>query len=174
MSCFNRLIITAVKGRQTSSIVAVEHFHVLLWRWNLVVCSSILPLLKSNMVIILCRLLLVRHLVTKSHTYCPQPSSPCVDTEPPVIDRCRSPPIVQATDAETAVVWEVPQFSDNSGMSGSCSPGVLFCRCSVFFTVLHLRPAPLMNKRDLFRLEKEGEVQGEGVDQCCPFVCLCV
>uniref|UniRef100_A0A8C4EGK4 Sushi, von Willebrand factor type A, EGF and pentraxin domain-containing protein 1 n=1 Tax=Dicentrarchus labrax TaxID=13489 RepID=A0A8C4EGK4_DICLA len=38
-----------------------------------------------------------------------------IDTEPPVIDRCRSPPTVQATDTETAVVWEVPQFSDNSG-----------------------------------------------------------
>ncbi|XP_068164048.1 sushi, von Willebrand factor type A, EGF and pentraxin domain-containing protein 1 isoform X1 [Antennarius striatus] len=38
-----------------------------------------------------------------------------IDTEPPVIDRCRSPPTVQATDTETAVIWEVPQFSDNSG-----------------------------------------------------------
>uniref|UniRef100_A0AAV2KP80 Sushi, von Willebrand factor type A, EGF and pentraxin domain-containing protein 1 n=1 Tax=Knipowitschia caucasica TaxID=637954 RepID=A0AAV2KP80_KNICA len=37
-----------------------------------------------------------------------------IDTDPPVIDRCRSPPPVQATDTETAVVWEVPQFSDNS------------------------------------------------------------
>lgn len=43
---------------------------------------------------------------------------PFLDTEPPVIDRCRSPPTVQATDTESAVVWEVPQFSDNSGMSG--------------------------------------------------------
>ncbi|GLD53835.1 sushi, von Willebrand factor type A, EGF and pentraxin domain-containing protein 1 [Lates japonicus] len=40
-----------------------------------------------------------------------------IDTEPPVIDRCRSPPTVQATDGEAAVVWEVPQFSDNSGIS---------------------------------------------------------
>lgn len=47
---------------------------------------------------------------------------PFLDTEPPVIDRCRSPPTVQATDAETAaVIWEVPQFSDNSGMSGRCA-----------------------------------------------------
>ncbi|AWO97474.1 putative sushi von Willebrand factor type A EGF and pentraxin domain-containing protein 1 [Scophthalmus maximus] len=54
-----------------------------------------------------------------------------IDTEPPVIDRCRSPPTVQATDAETAaVIWEVPQFSDNSvgriTVSGSHTPGSLF------------------------------------------------
>ncbi|XP_056156472.1 LOW QUALITY PROTEIN: sushi, von Willebrand factor type A, EGF and pentraxin domain-containing protein 1 [Lampris incognitus] len=53
-----------------------------------------------------------------------------IDTEPPVIDRCRSPPMFQATDTETAVVWEVPQFSDNSGgrlaVNGSHSPGSLF------------------------------------------------
>ncbi|KAJ3584915.1 hypothetical protein NHX12_013638 [Muraenolepis orangiensis] len=53
------------------------------------------------------------------------------DTEPPVIDRCRSPPTVQATDSEAAAVgWEVPQFSDNSGgrvaVTGSHSPGSLF------------------------------------------------
>ncbi|XP_026208552.1 sushi, von Willebrand factor type A, EGF and pentraxin domain-containing protein 1 isoform X2 [Anabas testudineus] len=53
-----------------------------------------------------------------------------IDTEPPVIDRCRSPPTVQATDTETAVVWEVPQFSDNSGgrltVTSSHTPGSLF------------------------------------------------
>lgn len=53
-----------------------------------------------------------------------------IDTEPPVIDRCRSPPTFQATDSEAAVVWEVPQFSDNSGgrvtVTGSHSPGSLF------------------------------------------------
>nr|XP_057922474.1 sushi, von Willebrand factor type A, EGF and pentraxin domain-containing protein 1 isoform X2 [Doryrhamphus excisus] len=39
-----------------------------------------------------------------------------IDTEPPVIDRCRSPPTVQASeDTDTAVVWEEPEFSDNSG-----------------------------------------------------------
>ncbi|XP_035375850.1 sushi, von Willebrand factor type A, EGF and pentraxin domain-containing protein 1 isoform X3 [Electrophorus electricus] len=38
-----------------------------------------------------------------------------IDTEPPLIDRCRSPPTVQATDRETPVYWEEPQFSDNSG-----------------------------------------------------------
>ncbi|KAL0970174.1 hypothetical protein UPYG_G00238360 [Umbra pygmaea] len=38
-----------------------------------------------------------------------------IDTEPPVIDRCRSPPTFQATDTQAAVVWEVPRFSDNSG-----------------------------------------------------------
>nr|XP_043878628.1 sushi, von Willebrand factor type A, EGF and pentraxin domain-containing protein 1 isoform X4 [Solea senegalensis] len=53
-----------------------------------------------------------------------------IDTEPPVIDRCRSPPTVQATDVETVVIWEVPQFSDNSGgrltVTSSHSPGSLF------------------------------------------------
>ncbi|CAB1421446.1 unnamed protein product [Pleuronectes platessa] len=53
-----------------------------------------------------------------------------VDTEPPVIDRCRSPPTVRATDAETAVTWEVPQFSDNSGgrlsLTSSHTPGSQF------------------------------------------------
>ncbi|XP_019713979.1 sushi, von Willebrand factor type A, EGF and pentraxin domain-containing protein 1 isoform X2 [Hippocampus comes] len=53
-----------------------------------------------------------------------------IDTEPPVIDKCRSPPTVQATDAEMAVVWEEPQFSDNSGsrlsVTRSHSPGSLF------------------------------------------------
>ncbi|XP_029944330.1 sushi, von Willebrand factor type A, EGF and pentraxin domain-containing protein 1 isoform X2 [Salarias fasciatus] len=52
------------------------------------------------------------------------------DAEPPFIDRCRSPPAVLATDAETPVVWEVPQFSDNSGgrlsVTSSHSPGSLF------------------------------------------------
>uniref|UniRef100_A0A8C2KBK0 Sushi, von Willebrand factor type A, EGF and pentraxin domain-containing protein 1 n=1 Tax=Cyprinus carpio TaxID=7962 RepID=A0A8C2KBK0_CYPCA len=38
-----------------------------------------------------------------------------VDTEPPLIDRCRSPPTVKATGKKTAVYWEEPQFSDNSG-----------------------------------------------------------
>ncbi|XP_038851181.1 sushi, von Willebrand factor type A, EGF and pentraxin domain-containing protein 1 [Salvelinus namaycush] len=53
-----------------------------------------------------------------------------IDTEPPVIDRCRSPPTFQATDMQTAVVWEVPQFSDNSGGRLSVytthTPGSLF------------------------------------------------
>uniref|UniRef100_A0A3P8S3J5 Sushi, von Willebrand factor type A, EGF and pentraxin domain-containing protein 1 n=1 Tax=Amphiprion percula TaxID=161767 RepID=A0A3P8S3J5_AMPPE len=52
-----------------------------------------------------------------------------VITEPPFIDRCRSPPTVQATNTETPVVWEVPQFSDNSGrltVTSSHSPGSLF------------------------------------------------
>uniref|UniRef100_A0A9J7ZG39 Sushi, von Willebrand factor type A, EGF and pentraxin domain-containing protein 1 n=1 Tax=Cyprinus carpio carpio TaxID=630221 RepID=A0A9J7ZG39_CYPCA len=38
-----------------------------------------------------------------------------VDTEPPLTDRCRSPPTVKATGKKTAVYWEEPQFSDNSG-----------------------------------------------------------
>uniref|UniRef100_A0A3Q2PYT7 Sushi, von Willebrand factor type A, EGF and pentraxin domain containing 1 n=1 Tax=Fundulus heteroclitus TaxID=8078 RepID=A0A3Q2PYT7_FUNHE len=53
-----------------------------------------------------------------------------IDTEPPFIDRCRSPPTVQATNTETAVVWEVPQFSDNSGgrltVTSTHKPGFLF------------------------------------------------
>ncbi|XP_017288668.1 sushi, von Willebrand factor type A, EGF and pentraxin domain-containing protein 1 isoform X3 [Kryptolebias marmoratus] len=53
-----------------------------------------------------------------------------IDTEPPFIDRCRSPPTVQATNTETGVVWEVPQFSDNSRgrltVTSSHSPGSLF------------------------------------------------
>uniref|UniRef100_A0A674AJS6 Sushi, von Willebrand factor type A, EGF and pentraxin domain-containing protein 1 n=1 Tax=Salmo trutta TaxID=8032 RepID=A0A674AJS6_SALTR len=50
-----------------------------------------------------------------------------IDTEPPVIDRCRSPPTFQATDMQTAVVWEVPQFSDNSGIvSTTHTPSSLF------------------------------------------------
>uniref|UniRef100_A0A1A7X820 Sushi, von Willebrand factor type A, EGF and pentraxin domain containing 1 n=2 Tax=Iconisemion striatum TaxID=60296 RepID=A0A1A7X820_9TELE len=53
-----------------------------------------------------------------------------IDTEPPFIDRCRSPPTVQATNTETAVNWEVPQFSDNSRgrltVTSSHSPGSLF------------------------------------------------
>lgn len=88
-----------------------------------------------------------------------------------MIDRCRSPPIVQATDAETAVVWEVPQFSDNSGMSGSRSPGV-YSVAALFSAELHLLPAPLMNKQDLFRLEKRGGWGWLGGDHCCAFVCL--
>ncbi|KAI5629830.1 sushi, von Willebrand factor type A, EGF and pentraxin domain-containing protein 1 isoform X1 [Silurus asotus] len=38
-----------------------------------------------------------------------------IDMEPPLIDRCRSPPTVQATDTEMPVYWDEPQFSDNSG-----------------------------------------------------------
>nr|XP_046174411.1 sushi, von Willebrand factor type A, EGF and pentraxin domain-containing protein 1-like isoform X1 [Oncorhynchus gorbuscha] len=53
-----------------------------------------------------------------------------IDTEPPVIDRCRSPPTFQATDTQAAVSWEVPQFSDNSGGRLSVytthTPGSLF------------------------------------------------
>ncbi|XP_061107701.1 sushi, von Willebrand factor type A, EGF and pentraxin domain-containing protein 1 isoform X3 [Conger conger] len=53
-----------------------------------------------------------------------------IDTEPPVIDRCRSPPPIQATVTETVVVWDVPQFSDNSGgplkISSTHSPGSVF------------------------------------------------
>uniref|UniRef100_A0A8C7IIV5 Sushi, von Willebrand factor type A, EGF and pentraxin domain-containing protein 1 n=1 Tax=Oncorhynchus kisutch TaxID=8019 RepID=A0A8C7IIV5_ONCKI len=50
-----------------------------------------------------------------------------IDTEPPVIDRCRSPPTFQATDTQAAVSWEVPQFSDNSGVvSTTHTPGSLF------------------------------------------------
>lgn len=63
-----------------------------------------------------------------------------LDAEPPVIDRCRSPPTVQATDTETetAVVWEVPQFSDNSGMSSRRSqmaaPWMVYSFAPLFHT----------------------------------------
>uniref|UniRef100_A0A8B9HXL3 Sushi, von Willebrand factor type A, EGF and pentraxin domain-containing protein 1 n=1 Tax=Astyanax mexicanus TaxID=7994 RepID=A0A8B9HXL3_ASTMX len=53
-----------------------------------------------------------------------------IDMEPPLIDRCRSPPTVQATDTETPVYWEEPQFSDNSGavlnISSTHSSGDVF------------------------------------------------
>lgn len=97
-------------------------------------------------------------------------SYPFQDTEPPVIDRCRSPPTVQAADIETAVVWEVPQFSDNSGMSGprfsdGSSRGwfILLLLCS---TALHPLPPPMMDKQDLFRLENGDQGQALGVHLC--------
>ncbi|XP_029470754.1 sushi, von Willebrand factor type A, EGF and pentraxin domain-containing protein 1 [Rhinatrema bivittatum] len=40
-----------------------------------------------------------------------------IDVEPPVIDRCRSPPPVQTTENEYSATWEEPEFSDNSGAS---------------------------------------------------------
>ncbi|KAK2514926.1 Svep1 [Columba guinea] len=50
--------------------------------------------------------------------------------EPPVIDRCRSPPPVQAIENEYPVSWEEPQFSDNSGaplsVTRSHAPGDVF------------------------------------------------
>ncbi|XP_072848120.2 sushi, von Willebrand factor type A, EGF and pentraxin domain-containing protein 1 isoform X1 [Pogona vitticeps] len=53
-----------------------------------------------------------------------------VDNEPPVIDKCRSPPPVQVSEKEYRVTWDEPQFSDNSGASLSIakshSPGDLF------------------------------------------------
>lgn len=90
-----------------------------------------------------------------------------------MIDRCRSPPIVQATGAETAVVWEVPQFSDNSGMSGSRSPGV-YSVAALFSAALHLLPALLMNKQDLFRLEKRGGWGRAWGRISAALLCVCV
>ncbi|MEE6459030.1 hypothetical protein FKM82_000515 [Ascaphus truei] len=53
-----------------------------------------------------------------------------IDVDPPVIDRCRSPPSIQATDNEQSATWEEPQFSDNSGspliVTKTHSPGDLF------------------------------------------------
>ncbi|XP_053558647.1 sushi, von Willebrand factor type A, EGF and pentraxin domain-containing protein 1 [Bombina bombina] len=53
-----------------------------------------------------------------------------IDIDPPVIDRCRSPPPIQATDSEQSAIWEEPQFSDNSGsplvITKTHSPGDLF------------------------------------------------
>ncbi|CAH2293998.1 sushi, von Willebrand factor type A, EGF and pentraxin domain-containing 1 [Pelobates cultripes] len=52
------------------------------------------------------------------------------DVDPPVIDRCRSPPAIQATDDLQSATWEEPQFSDNSGspliITKTHSPGDLF------------------------------------------------
>lgn len=95
---------------------------------------------------------------------------PFVDTEPPVIDRCRSPPTVQATDTETAVVWEVPQFSDNSGMSGGrflrrqLRRGfILLLLCS---TPLHPLPPLMMVKQDLFHRETGKRGSGGELHVC--------
>ncbi|XP_041117630.1 sushi, von Willebrand factor type A, EGF and pentraxin domain-containing protein 1 isoform X2 [Polyodon spathula] len=61
-----------------------------------------------------------------------------IDTEPPVIDRCRSPPPFQTVESQLTAEWEVPQFSDNSGapltITKSHSPGDLFPRGE---TVVH-------------------------------------
>ncbi|XP_017574246.1 sushi, von Willebrand factor type A, EGF and pentraxin domain-containing protein 1 isoform X1 [Pygocentrus nattereri] len=63
-----------------------------------------------------------------------------IDMEPPLIDRCRSPPTVEATDTETPVYWEEPQFSDNSGahlnISSTHSSGDAFPvgETTVFYT----------------------------------------
>ncbi|XP_051576791.1 sushi, von Willebrand factor type A, EGF and pentraxin domain-containing protein 1 isoform X5 [Myxocyprinus asiaticus] len=63
-----------------------------------------------------------------------------VDTERPLIDRCRSPPTVKATGKETAVYWEQPLFSDNSGahlnISSTHSSGDVFPvgETSVYYT----------------------------------------
>uniref|UniRef100_H3AD23 Sushi, von Willebrand factor type A, EGF and pentraxin domain containing 1 n=1 Tax=Latimeria chalumnae TaxID=7897 RepID=H3AD23_LATCH len=55
-----------------------------------------------------------------------------IDVEPPVIDRCRSPPPLQTTEMEHIVTWEIPQFSDNSGVpvmvEKTHSPGSVFPR----------------------------------------------
>ncbi|KAM9329386.1 sushi, von Willebrand factor type A, EGF and pentraxin domain-containing protein 1 [Gastrophryne carolinensis] len=54
-----------------------------------------------------------------------------IDVDPPVIDRCRSPPPIQAIDSSMqSATWEEPQFSDNSGLpltvTKTHSPGDLF------------------------------------------------
>ncbi|KAF2979409.1 hypothetical protein EK904_006478 [Melospiza melodia maxima] len=53
-----------------------------------------------------------------------------IDAEPPVVDRCRSPPPVQAAENDYSVTWEEPEFSDNSGgplaITRSHAPGDLF------------------------------------------------
>ena len=37
------------------------------------------------------------------------------DSQPPVVDQCESPPIFLLRDRDISVVWDEPQFSDNSG-----------------------------------------------------------
>ncbi|KAM4808468.1 sushi, von Willebrand factor type A, EGF and pentraxin domain-containing protein 1 [Rhinophrynus dorsalis] len=53
-----------------------------------------------------------------------------VDVDPPVIDRCRSPPAIRTKENEQSASWEEPQFSDNSGLpliiTKSNSPGDVF------------------------------------------------
>uniref|UniRef100_A0A8C9NBQ1 Sushi, von Willebrand factor type A, EGF and pentraxin domain-containing protein 1 n=1 Tax=Serinus canaria TaxID=9135 RepID=A0A8C9NBQ1_SERCA len=53
-----------------------------------------------------------------------------IDAEPPVVDRCRSPPPMQAAENDYPVTWEEPEFSDNSGgpltVTRSHAPGDLF------------------------------------------------
>ncbi|KAL8203033.1 UNVERIFIED_CONTAM: Sushi, von Willebrand factor type A, EGF and pentraxin domain-containing protein 1 [Gekko kuhli] len=53
-----------------------------------------------------------------------------IDLEPPVIDKCRSPPPIQVAEKEYRVTWDDPQFSDNSGavsmVTKSHLPGDLF------------------------------------------------
>nr|XP_028567204.1 sushi, von Willebrand factor type A, EGF and pentraxin domain-containing protein 1 [Podarcis muralis] len=53
-----------------------------------------------------------------------------IDNEPPVIDKCRSPPPIQGAEKEYRVTWDEPQFSDNSGVvltiTKSHSSGDLF------------------------------------------------
>uniref|UniRef100_A0ACB8ES66 Uncharacterized protein n=1 Tax=Sphaerodactylus townsendi TaxID=933632 RepID=A0ACB8ES66_9SAUR len=55
-----------------------------------------------------------------------------IDLEPPVIDKCRSPPPIQEAVKEYRVTWDEPQFSDNSGdvvtVTKSHSPGDLFSK----------------------------------------------
>ncbi|RMB94706.1 hypothetical protein DUI87_28819 [Hirundo rustica rustica] len=52
------------------------------------------------------------------------------DVEPPVVDRCRSPPPMQAAENDYPATWEEPEFSDNSGgpltVTRSHTPGDLF------------------------------------------------
>ncbi|NXV57103.1 SVEP1 protein, partial [Molothrus ater] len=53
-----------------------------------------------------------------------------IDAEPPVVDRCRSPPAMQAAENDYPATWEEPEFSDNSGgpltITRSHAPGDLF------------------------------------------------
>ncbi|KAK7910339.1 hypothetical protein WMY93_015023 [Mugilogobius chulae] len=78
-----------------------------------------------------------------------------IDTEPPVIDRCRSPPPVQATDTETAVMWEVPQFSDNSGPHPDA-------RAIYSGAPMHINSAERERRRDREREERERQEREEG------------
>ncbi|KAJ7408534.1 hypothetical protein BTVI_59212 [Pitangus sulphuratus] len=53
-----------------------------------------------------------------------------IDVEPPVVDKCRSPPPMQAAENDYPATWEEPEFSDNSGgpltVARSHAPGDLF------------------------------------------------
>lgn len=117
--------------------------------------------------------LLVRHLVTKSHR------------QSETLISCRY---------GAARDWQVQVAAHRPGhrrRDGGCLGGAAVFRqlryvwklfsggfysvAAPFSAVLHLHPAPLMNKQDLFRLEKGGKrCWGRGGDQCCTFVRLCV
>ncbi|KAJ7417533.1 hypothetical protein WISP_63915 [Willisornis vidua] len=72
-----------------------------------------------------------------------------IDAEPPVVDRCRSPPPMQGAENYYPATWEEPEFSDNSGgpltVTRSHAPGDLFPKGET--TVLYTAVDPSGNNR---------------------------